>query len=70
MQVPVYDDALQGTDDRWQLIEDQGEFNRHRRALLMSWRHPRSCAAHIDTQLQGIAVAQVAGRVSCACTEP
>src|SRR5260370_33643144 len=61
------DDMLQGTDDRWQLIEDQGEFNRRWRDLLML-RASSSSAAHIDTQLLDIAAAQVAGRVSCSCT--
>ena len=31
-------------------------------------QHPRSSAAHIDTQLRDIAAAQGAGRVSCSCT--
>ena len=62
--VPVYDDVLQGTNDRWQLIGRKGEFNRYGGEPYFCYSASQvQQAAHIDTQLQGIAAAQVAGHM-------
>jgi hypothetical protein len=46
--VPVYDDVLQRTDDRWQLIGREGEFNRQEASPTSALQHPRSSRLRIS----------------------